>query len=191
MNLTFSQVQTPEAVEQLARIAHDIWFEYWPERIGAAQTEYMVEQFQTAEAISRDISEHGYEYWLLRDAEGTIVGYTGGAPERAAEGDAAHSAFVEEHYPARYFISKIYLYAEQRGKHYASEVIAFYVKHARALGLPIIYLTVNRENDLAIQAYLAKGFEVVAEEDNDIGEGFTMLDYIMVKPVDGSGTLTP
>jgi ribosomal protein S18 acetylase RimI-like enzyme len=42
-----------------------------------------------------------------------------------------------------------------------------------------IYLTVNRNNHHACEVYRHKGFEIIAEEDNDIGCGFEMNDYIM------------
>ena len=49
-------VETDADIERLAKLAHEIWFEYWPAHIGEAQTRYMVERFQTAEAIHRDMA---------------------------------------------------------------------------------------------------------------------------------------
>lgn len=188
MALSFCKVETPDDVVRLAAMADEIWHEYWPERIGLAQTDYMVEQFQSADAIAHDIAEHGYRYWILIDDEGREVGYTGGAPQQLTGNEQAdawmhHSAVVDERWPKRFFISKIYLYASERGKHYASETLAFYEQICKDEGFPIMYLTVNRENDLGVRAYLGRGFEIVESVDNAIGEGFTMYDYIMVKEI--------
>lgn len=75
-------VETDADIERLAKLAHEIWFEYWPAHIGEAQTRYMVERFQTAEAIRRDMASSAYEYWfVLAPDDGRVVGYTGGRAE--------------------------------------------------------------------------------------------------------------
>lgn len=165
MALNFCPVETDENVQQLARIAKDIWNEYWPSIIGQGQTDYMVEQFQTAKAIARDRAEHAYEYWILRDGE-RIVGYTGGHVEAETN---------------RFFISKIYLYKDERGKHFASRVIEFYEDLCRSRGLEAMYLTVNKHNELGIRAYIGRGFETIDAVESDIGNGYVMDDYIMEK----------
>lgn len=166
---SFENVATPEQVQQLAELAGAIWREYWPATIGAAQTEYMIEHFQSLPAIERDMAEHGYEYWFVRAADdGRIVGYTGGHVEPETN---------------RFFVSKIYLLASERGKHFASAVIAFYEDLCRTRGLRAMYLTVNKHNELGIRAYVAKGFETIDAVETDIGSGFIMDDYIMEKAV--------
>ena len=91
---------------------------------------------------------------------------------------------ARRHALKRLFISKVYLYAHERGKHYASEVIAFYEKLCRSEGLEAMYLSVNRGNELGIRAYQGKGLEAIEEIDADIGGGFAMHDYIMCKHIE-------
>ena len=180
MSLYFVSVVTDEHIHQLANMAGEIWREYWPDRIGADQTEYMVEQFQTYEAICRDMHEHEYEYWFVVEgpyglrqdtimacvAQGSahIVGYTGGHNELETN---------------RFFISKIYLYKEERGKHFASQIIEFYNTLCLGRRLDAMYLTVNKYNELGVRAYKSNGFEVIDSVETDIGEGFIMDDFIM------------
>lgn len=180
MAVTFISVTTPEDQEQLADLAGSIWREYWPTIIGEAQTEYMVANFQSLEAIRRDMAldEEPYEYWFISsnaaDARGGaprmqhIVGYTGGHVEAATN---------------RFFISKIYLLSEERGRGYASRVVDFYEELCRERGLGAMYLTVNKYNELGIRAYKGRGFQVIDSVETDIGEGFIMDDYIMEKTV--------
>ena len=174
MAVTFKPVETTEDQQLLAELAAQIWFEYWPEHIGRAQTEYMVEQFQSFDAITRDMAEHGYEYWFIcaqddddPDTE-HVVGYTGGHPEPETD---------------RFFISKIYLKSDERGKHYASRVFEFYTQLCIERGFSAMYLTVNKYNELAIRAYVGKGFETIDSVETDIGEGFIMDDFVMQKTV--------
>lgn len=188
MALTFRLVESEEDLQRTARVAHDIWYEYWPSRIGLAQTEYMVKNMQSPEAIKHDIREVGYRYWLLFDDEGTCVGYTCSLAEDFSDDPGCaeankHGEEISKRSVKRLFISKIYLYAKERGKHYASRVIEFYEQLCRDEGLTAMYLTVNRGNDLAIRAYLGRGFDTIQEVDADIGEGFVMNDYIMCKMV--------
>ena len=70
MSVRFIAVETDEDRERLAKLADEIWHEYWPAIIGDAQTDYMVEKFQSLEAIKRDMAEHAYEYWFVVDESG-------------------------------------------------------------------------------------------------------------------------
>lgn len=187
MSLSFELVETEPQIAELAAMADEIWHEYWPAIIGEDQTDYMVEQFQSVSAIKRDRSDHNYRYWIIREQDGHAVGYTGGAAQdvNAAVHDASQqqSHVVDARWPRRFFISKIYLYAHERGKHYASRVIEFYEDLCRDEGLSALYLTVNRDNELGVRAYKGRGFEVVECVDTPIGQGFVMTDYIMAKEV--------
>lgn len=83
----------------------------------------------------------------------------------------------------RFFISKIYLKASERGRHLASDVVAHYMALCRERGLDAMYLTVNKHNELGIRCYRGHGFEVIDAVETSIGEGFVMDDYIMEKRV--------
>lgn len=168
MGIAFAPVETDEDRSRLAELADRIWHEYWPALIGEDQTDYMVERFQSLHAIERDMAEHGYEYWFLLADDGRIVGYTGGRVEAETN---------------RFFISKIYLLENERGKGYASQTIRFYESLCRERGLDAMYLTVNKHNDLGVRAYKGTGFETIDAVETDIGRGFVMDDFIMEKKV--------
>lgn len=168
ISTSFEPVARDEA-DTLAALAAEIWRDYWPALIGADQTEYMIERFQSPPAIRRDMADNAYEYWFVRAVDdGRIVGYTGGHVEPAT---------------SRFFISKIYLRAEERGKHFGSAILAFYEQLCRDRDLRAMYLTVNKGNELGIRTYRGKGFETIDAVRTDIGSGFVMDDYIMEKRV--------
>ncbi len=168
MKVEFKPVKTETEIEDLAQTAGTIWREYWPALIGEAQTEYMIEQFQSLGAIKRDMENAAYEYWFIEvtsdDGVTRRVGYTGGHNEPETN---------------RFFISKIYLYASERGHGFASATIRFYEKLCRARGFHAAYLTVNKHNELGIRAYTGKGFKTIESVETDIGGGFIMDDFIM------------
>lgn len=178
MDVTFVPITSEEDQKKLADMAYEIWNEYWPSRIGQAQVDYMVANFQSYEAIKRDMAEHHYDYWFIHakeDGKDRIVGYTGGHNEPETK---------------RYFISKIYLLAEERGRGFASKTIRFYEDLCLERGLVAMYLTVNKYNEMGIRAYEAKGFETIDSTETDIGEGFIMDDFIMEKRL-GQNTRKP
>ena len=188
MALDIRLVETDADIAEAARVAGEIWNEYWPPIIGQAQTDYMVANMQSLEAITRDIREKGYLYYLLRDEDGKVVGYSAALPEDYADDPDNPRAWQHGHAIcdialSRLFISKIYLYAAERGKHYASRMIEFYEQLCRDERLDAMYLTVNIHNELGIRAYLGRGFEVIEDVAAPIGEGFVMDDHIMAKVV--------
>ena len=202
MSVTFRQVERDEEVEALAHMAYHIWNEYWPAIIGQAQTDYMVEKFQSLNAFRTDIADNGYEYFFIMQHEDETPHELGAATHGADihdQGDTvAHDTedfartaavprivgYTGGHVEAdtnRFFISKIYLLKEHRGEGLCSATIRFYERLARERGLDALYLTVNKHNEMAIRAYKAKGFEVIDAVETDIGDGYIMDDYIMEK----------
>lgn len=60
-------------LQELSYFAGEIVKEHFDSIIGAAQNDYMIDKFQSADAIRTQIKE-GYEYYLVR-AEGQMVGF--------------------------------------------------------------------------------------------------------------------
>lgn len=153
-------VTTDDDIRIIASIGNTVWRVAYDGIVPKDQIEYMLDRFQSYEAMRDQISS-GYTY-LAIVADGRHVGYAGYVPS----GD-------------RLFLSKIYILAEYRGRGYSSAVFRHLAEVARAQGLRSVYLTVNRGNERAIGAYRHAGFEIVSSEDNPIGDGFVMNDYVM------------
>lgn len=168
MALSFIPVTSTEDIKALASMADDIWHEYWPGKLSYEQVDYMVDRFQSKRVLTEDINNNGYEYWFLENA-GRRVGYTGGRAEPETN---------------RFFISKIYLYDSYRGQGLGSQTLKFYEQLCQERGLETLYLTVNKYNDLGINAYKARGYVISDSVVTSIGEGFVMDDYIMEKQVE-------
>lgn len=151
---------TDDDIRIISSIGNTVWKEAYDGIVPRDQIEYMLDRFQSFEAMRRQISE-GYTYLMLI-ADGEHVGYAGYVPK-----------------DGKLFLSKIYILAGYRGRGYSTSVFQHLRDVARAQGLSSIYLTVNRDNERAIGAYKHAGFEVVRSEDNPIGDGFVMNDYVM------------
>ena len=162
MDITFSEVRNDDDLRILADLASTIWHEYFPGIITDLQVDYMVEKYQSYDAVRQQITK-GYEYYFVVEY-GFVLGYIGILCE--AE---------------KLFLSKLYLKKEYRGKGVFNAMLAFCEEEARSRGLNAMYLTVNRQNAPAVAVYRKKGFQIVAEKKADIGNGFFMDDYVMEK----------
>lgn len=147
-------------VRRLAKVAREVWREANVAFCTPEQVEYMIEKFQSFEAITGQLMQ-GYRYFLIEDGD-EILGY-----------------FGVQNQGERLFLSKFYIMKQNRGRGLFSIGLQRMIDICKEDGLESIYLTVNRNNTHAYEVYLAKGFKVIAEEDNPIGEGFEMNDYIM------------
>lgn len=145
-------------ISEMSSMAAAIVREHFDPLIGKAQNDYMISLFQTEEAIAEQL-ENGYRYFFVRNG-GRNAGFTAFYPRNRAM-----------------YISKFYLYKEERGKGYAHNMLEFVKEEARKLGLGSIELNVNKHNS-ACKAYEALGFSIIRSEKNDIGNGFFMDDYV-------------
>ena len=66
----------PDEIRLMADFASSIWREYWTERLPEGQTEYMINRFQSAEAMTRQLESENYSYFYIV-ADGVKAGYTG------------------------------------------------------------------------------------------------------------------
>lgn len=165
MKIMFPHVDTAEEIAVVARLAAEIWREYYVSMITIEQIDYMISKYQSVSAITDQIHHQGYEYYLIHH-DGFTVGYM--------------SARQEE---GKLFLSKFYISKEHRGRSYASRALAFLEQMCKERNLSHIWLTVNRNNASSIGVYEKKGFRSVREQCADIGNGFVMDDFIMEKEI--------
>lgn len=148
-------------IQELAKLAHDIWFEFWPAILILGQIYYMVNHFQSEVAIKDQMEREHYYYYFI-NVDGENVGYFGFNQKKD---------FL--------FLSKLYLKKEFRGKGLGKLAMERIIKVAKSNKLKKIQLTVNKFNTKTIKAYEKWGFTIVASVVTDIGEGYVMDDHIM------------
>lgn len=158
-NMEFTEIRTEDSrLEELSSMAVKIVKEYYDPLLGPEQNDYMIEKFQSVKAIKGQL-EHGYRYFIV-SLDGINLGFLAFYPRNNA-----------------LYLSKFYLYAEHRGKGYASHIIGFLKEMAAELGLKSIELNVNKYN-ISCRIYEALGFKKIRSEKNDIGSGFFMDDFV-------------
>ena len=153
------EVKTDVQIENTAKLADEIWHEWFPSILTDKQIDYMVDKFQSARAMTEQISS-GYTYYLIRKGN-AYIGYTA----------------IRTESDKRLFLSKLYIKKEYRGNGYAKEVFGYLKNYCRENKLSAIWLTVNKYNDNSIAVYKKTGFRQIGEGVTDIGGGFVMDDY--------------
>ncbi|ORX70398.1 N-acetyltransferase GCN5 [Anaeromyces robustus] len=151
-------INEEEKIKEMSAMASSIVKEHFDPIIGSAQNDYMIKKFQTVESI-KDQLEHGYRYFFVKKNSENI-GFLAFYPKSEVM-----------------YMSKFYLYKDQRGKGYSHKMLDFIIEETKKLGLKSIELNVNRNNS-ACFAYEKLGFKVARTEKNDIGSGFFMDDYV-------------
>mgnify|MGYP000589689845 CR=1 FL=1 len=160
--IKITAARTKEEFEHISMLADKIWREHYTPIIGAKQVDYMVKNYQSATAMYAQYLE-GYEYYTIH-LEHVLMGYL--ATKKQEES---------------LFLSKIYIDKDFRGQQFGKQAMDFVIKKAISLNCKSVSLGVNRFNTSAIEAYKAMGFKNVGEMITDIGNGFIMDDYKMVK----------
>ena len=137
----------------------------WPLTYGhileAAQIDYMIGWMYSHERLEQQINA-GDTFMMAMHHELPV-------------GFAAYSKLPEK---GSFHLDKLYLLPETQGKGFGKKFLQEVITGVSRLGGNKLSLHVNRQNN-AKDFYTAMGFVVVREEDNDIGEGYFMNDYVM------------
>jgi ribosomal protein S18 acetylase RimI-like enzyme len=154
-------------IEITAQLAHKIWNDHYVPIIGQKQVDYMLDKFQSFNAISNQI-KNGYEYFLIFKDEKPI-GYL---------------CLIIDNPSKKLMISKIYTEKDVRGFGFGMKLIEFTKKIAQEKEMKTIWLTVNKYNSNSIKWYQKLNFEIVKEVKMNIGNNYIMDDFVLELKLD-------
>ena len=164
-SLDFRFLETNNDFRQLEPFAASIWEQHYTPIIGADQVTFMLNKYQSAQAMFDQFSA-GYKYVVV------ICG----------DQKAGYFAYVSKA-EKEVFISKLYIHKDFRRRGLGRHILDFIAKETRALGCAAMTLSVNKDNSNSIQFYVAYGFQTIKAQKVAIGKGFYMDDYVMSCPV--------
>ncbi len=160
MNLKFKKAEK-ENIAVIAQLAENIWRRHYSSIISMEQIEYMLNKMYASESILRQMDEgHQFTIVYINDKP---IGYSS----------------VSTKDGRNYFLQKFYVELKDHGKGVGSALFTHLLKQ---LNKPeTIELTVNRKNYKAINFYFKNGFVIKETADFEIGNGYFMNDFVMVK----------
>lgn len=159
--MDFINIKSEEEMQKLAKLASEIWHEYWTVILSAEQIDYMVDKFQSYNAIKNQIENDKYIYNIFQDSD-NVIGYFG--------------VSLKDDY---LFLSKLYIKKDFRGLGYGKLAFKKIKQIAQQHNKKMIRLTVNKHNINTIKVYEKWKFKIIEAVVTDIGSGFVMDDYIM------------
>jgi ribosomal protein S18 acetylase RimI-like enzyme len=151
----------PENLRELQQLAIKIWNQHYPEIIGREQIDYMLNKNYTPEALSKQMEE-GQQFFFIT-CDDPICGFF----SMSKKDDGS------------YFIHKFYIDKTSHRQGIGS--MAFAKAMEKFPDAKVIRLQVNRLNYKPINFYFKLGFRIEYTADFDIGDGYFMNDFVMVR----------
>jgi diamine N-acetyltransferase len=152
-------------LKTVERLAREIWPVTYGDILTQEQLDYMLDLIYNNAALSDQLLNQQHTF-LMVEQEGEPVAF------------AAYST-VE---PGISKLHKIYVHQKTQGQGIGKKLIDYIVSQLRSQNIHTLRLNVNRQNKARF-FYEKLGFEVVKEEDIDIGKGYFMVDYVMERPI--------
>ena len=150
-------------LSEIAALANTTWNEYYPAIVGQSQVDYMLKKMYSKEAMIDQIKNQQQQFYFI-ELDSNKIGFLG----------LSYNASNME-----IFIHKFYILSKNQKSGLGTKIINLIndiFSDSKSLRL-----TVNRQNFKSINFYFKNGFKIDSVADFDIGNGYFMNDFIMVK----------
>ncbi len=164
--MLYRKIESNNDVDTLVPIAHEIWSDHFKTMFDRESLLRLIEGAQSKKAILSQI-EDGYQYFFIHQDDRNI----------------GYFAYKIDQPKNELFLSKIYVYSDQRGKGIGRKVLNHLEKLSRNAGVRKIVLTVNHKNIDSIRAYEKWGFANLGPIKRELENGLVVEDIQMEKSV--------
>lgn len=160
MNISYYKAFTKD-IPIIAKLAEKIWNKHYVGIITQEQINYMLKKMYSEESLLEQMNM-GQEFTIVKI-------------NNIPKGYISLSTQDNKHY----FLHKFYIDVEAQNIGIGGQLFQYILlEYSNAKS---IELTVNRQNYKAINFYFKQGFKIERVADFDIGNGFYMNDFVMVK----------
>jgi diamine N-acetyltransferase len=154
------------AIPLIRNLANETWAVAYKDILSPEQMQYMLQLIYSAASLEEQMVQKQHQLILAYDGT-EAVGFASYSPKSMEE-------------PLIYRLHKIYIHPNQQGKGTGKVLLDYILADIKAQSATGLELNVNRHNK-AKHFYQKMGFEIIKEEDIDIGNGYWMNDYVMMK----------
>ena len=151
----------------IRNLAELIWPEAYGSIISPEQIRYMLHLIYGEDALAAQIAKG--HHFILAVKEGITIGFASFSKKSAEE-------------PDTFRLHKLYVLPRQHAQGTGGALLEHVSSESKKDGATQLELNVNKHNP-AKNFYEKKGFAVLRDEVLDIGEGYVMDDYVMVKQI--------
>ena len=157
---------TTEELYLAREIAEQTWPVAYSHILQAGQLRYMLDMFYSDDSLKAQALQQHHQFLLAVDSGNGCVGF------------ASYSSIHKEEKKLQFKLHKLYVLPNLQKSGTGKQLLQAVMANALEQGATHLCLNVNRYNT-AIDFYKKMGFEVIREEDIDIGNGYYMIDYVM------------
>ncbi|WP_343633016.1 GNAT family N-acetyltransferase [Fluviicola sp.] len=152
-------------ISSIQQVAESTWPVSYQEIISPEQIRYMLDLMYSNQKLETAITDPNQAFWLAEE-HGKVLGFCG----------------IEHGYPEAGItrIHKLYILPDTQGSGLGKLFMDHVEDQAGKHGNNTLHLNVNKGNN-AVGFYRKHGFVIDHEEVLDIGNGYVMDDFIMVK----------
>lgn len=148
-------------IDTISELAHTIWNAHYVPIIGQEQVDYMLDQMYNKENLTLQLEINKHQFYLIH-SHSQCVGFISVSTINQKD----------------YFLHKFYIHKHESKKGIGTKCLD---KLSELIKPQSITLTVNRQNYKSINFYFKNGFTIDRVEDFDIGNGYVMNDFVMIK----------
>ena len=152
-------------IKTIQQLAQSIWPVCYADIISAEQINYMLGLIYSDEALSSQF-EKGHEF-IIAEEGNKPIGFASFSKKSIDE-------------LTTFRLHKLYVLTSLHTKGIGSALLEYVCNYSMKDGAEKLELNVNKNNP-AISFYTKKDFSMLREEVIDIGNGYVMDDYVMIK----------
>jgi ribosomal protein S18 acetylase RimI-like enzyme len=155
-----------EHIPAIQSIAYNSWPDAYRQILSSAQIDYMLNLFYSRDALLTQMNQSKHRFIMIHEDD-KAAGFASWSPKKATDNNI-------------FRLHKLYIDPSFQGKGLGNQLLDHILNSINSIDAKALELNVNRQNQ-AIHFYQKKGFIILHEEDIDIGNGYFMNDYVMVK----------
>lgn len=164
--MDYKKIESDSDINTLVEMALDIWSDHFKSMFDSETLPKLIEGAQSKKTILSQI-EDGYQYFFILEGEKKI----------------GYFAYRINQPSDELFLSKVYIYSDQRGRGVGRKVLNHLEKLSHDVGIRKISLTVYHKNTNSIKAYEKWGFTNLGLIKRHFDNGLVFYDIQMEKSI--------
>lgn len=157
-----------EDIPTIQNLAQQVWPVTFKPILTDQQIDYMIDMMYSSDSLQKQLIHQKHIFCIVYDKQDNEIGYVSYQLNYELDGVSK--------------VHKVYVLPNYQGYGYGKQIFSTLFNTLLIEKQTSVILNVNRHNK-ATEFYGKMGFVIFKEENIDIGSGFLMEDYIMIRPL--------
>jgi RimJ/RimL family protein N-acetyltransferase len=152
---------TEKDLNTITKLAHMIWNDHYVDIVGQEQVDYMLKKMYDHNSLLEQLHQKKHVFYLIVNDQ-KAIGFISVSTENNND----------------YFLHKFYIDQQKANSGIGTTTLNLLIQQINPKTLT---LKVNRQNFKSINFYFKNSFRIERVEDFNIGNGYQMNDFVMVR----------